>query len=89
MWHQPRAPPALPAPPRTAERLDLLPMLADCPHLLVVGHTGGGKTTLLHALARHLSHTATVLVCDPDAIGGAQANEPWQRRNTAMSAYSW
>lgn len=62
---------ALPAPPQSPEATtDLLPLLSSSTHLLVIGHTGGGKTTLLHALARHLSHTATVLVCDPDAIAG-------------------
>jgi energy-coupling factor transporter ATP-binding protein EcfA2 len=65
------APLALPSPPQSPEaNADLLSILATHPHLLVVGHTGGGKTTLLHALSRHLSHTATVLVCDPDAIEG-------------------
>jgi energy-coupling factor transporter ATP-binding protein EcfA2 len=68
----PTPPPlALPAPPQSPEANDdLLSMLTDCPHLLVVGHTGGGKTTLLHGLARHLSRDATVIVCDPDAIDG-------------------
>jgi energy-coupling factor transporter ATP-binding protein EcfA2 len=49
----------------------LLGVLEGKPHLLIVGHTGGGKTTLLHALARQLAaDNASVLVCDPDAIEG-------------------
>lgn len=65
------APLALPSPPQSPEaNADLLSMLATHPHLLVVGHTGGGKTTLLHALARFLSRDAMVIVCDPDAIDG-------------------
>ncbi len=50
---------------------DLLEELAESDHLLVVGHTGGGKTTLLHGLAQHLGSTdAGVTVCDPDSLGG-------------------
>jgi energy-coupling factor transporter ATP-binding protein EcfA2 len=38
------------------------------PHLLVVGHTGGGKSVLTRAIARHLVDSgAQVVALDPDA----------------------
>lgn len=40
-------------------------------HLLFIGHTGGGKTTLVHWLAtRRAELGAQVIVCDPDAAPG-------------------
>jgi hypothetical protein len=40
-------------------------------HLLIIGHTRGGKTATLHAIARYrAAQRATVIVCDPDAIDG-------------------
>ncbi len=45
-------------------------LLAGC-HTLIVGHTGGGKSTLLHTLAaRHAQNNAQVLVVDVDSIAG-------------------
>jgi energy-coupling factor transporter ATP-binding protein EcfA2 len=38
--------------------------------LLVVGHTGGGKTTLMHAIARDLAPHANVVFLDPDGLRG-------------------
>ncbi|MBP1467634.1 hypothetical protein EYB53_018110 [Candidatus Chloroploca sp. M-50] len=49
------------------ERLD------STPHRLVVGHTGGGKTTLLHSMATRWAETSRVIVCDPDAAPGMWA----------------
>lgn len=41
------------------------------PHRLLVGHTGGGKTTLLHELATGWAYSGQkVMVCDPDAAPG-------------------
>jgi hypothetical protein len=40
-------------------------------HLLVIGHSRGGKTTLIHDLAlRRQQHGARVIVCDLDAARG-------------------
>jgi energy-coupling factor transporter ATP-binding protein EcfA2 len=40
-------------------------------HLLIVGHTGGGKSTLLHELARRTGNAgADVLVIDIDSMAG-------------------
>jgi hypothetical protein len=40
-------------------------------HLLFIGHTGGGKTTLVHWLATRRAELGTrVIVCDPDAAPG-------------------
>jgi hypothetical protein len=50
---------------------DVITALASKIHLLVVGHTGGGKSVLLHNLAARLAGDgADVLVCDVDAIAG-------------------
>jgi energy-coupling factor transporter ATP-binding protein EcfA2 len=50
---------------------DLLDVLDPVLHLLVVGHSGGGKTTLIHALAcQWAEHGRRVLVLDPDAAPG-------------------
>jgi energy-coupling factor transporter ATP-binding protein EcfA2 len=67
---QDRGAPLLPSPGED-RRLDLIPHLLDQKHILLVGHTGGGKTTLLHAVAREAAAQGHhVLVCDPDAIQG-------------------
>lgn len=50
---------------------DPIGMLADSLHLLVIGHTNGGKTTLVHAIAQEWARAgSTVVVCDPDASPG-------------------
>lgn len=58
----------------------VLTLLADSLHLLVIGHTGGGKTTLYHALTAMWVKRAKaqpdpkkrglVVVLDPDAAAG-------------------
>ena len=49
----------------------LLDRLAQAPHRLIIGHTRGGKTTLLHALATGwAAEGQRVLVADPDAAPG-------------------
>jgi hypothetical protein len=58
------------APTLAADR-PLLDQLEESPHLLVIGHTRGGKTTLMHELAqRKVRAGARVLVADPDAAPG-------------------
>jgi hypothetical protein len=48
-----------------------LSTLTQALHLLVIGHSQGGKTTLIHELARQLAVAqAKVVVCDPDAAPG-------------------
>jgi hypothetical protein len=43
-------------------------------HVLVIGHTRGGKTTLIHELAQRWARAGRrVLVCDPDAAPGLWA----------------
>jgi hypothetical protein len=60
----------LPAPDQEQAK-ELFPVMLDALHLLVIGHTQGGKTTLMHALAlRHANASRRVLVCDPDAAPG-------------------
>lgn len=61
----PQSPPA--APP-------WLHTLRDALHILIIGHSRGGKTTLIHALAviRAAGVGEWVVVCDPDAAPG-----PW------------
>jgi energy-coupling factor transporter ATP-binding protein EcfA2 len=50
---------------------DLFDLLLEGHHALIVGHTGGGKSTLLHALAAgHATAGAQVLVVDVDSIAG-------------------
>ncbi len=50
---------------------DILARLEQAVHLLLLGETGGGKTSLLHALAHQQhQHGARVVVCDPDSIAG-------------------
>jgi energy-coupling factor transporter ATP-binding protein EcfA2 len=54
--------------PATADVFDLL---TSGRHVLLVGSTGGGKSTLLHHLAAlHAKQRASVLVIDVDAIAG-------------------
>jgi hypothetical protein len=60
---------APPTPPADTDQ-GVLDTLAGKHHLLVVGHTGGGKSVLLHNLAKRLSGTANVLVCDVDSVRG-------------------
>lgn len=62
-------------PPKTENvlvlRKDLFTILEDAYHLLVIGHTGGGKTTLVHEFARRIADAGNrVLVGDPDAAPG-------------------
>lgn len=53
------------------QHLDVLKFLSSQLHLLIIGHTRGGKTTLIHELAVQWSKQGfTVLVCDPDAAPG-------------------
>ena len=49
----------------------LFAALEERPHRLLIGHTGGGKTTLLHELATGWANAGhPVMVCDPDAAPG-------------------
>jgi energy-coupling factor transporter ATP-binding protein EcfA2 len=67
-----------PAPVAEGDQADTHPAAADVfdlltsgRHVLLVGSTGGGKSTLLHHLAaRHAKQRASVLVIDVDAIAG-------------------
>jgi len=53
------------------ERDPLLRLLEGEPHRLILGHTRGGKTTLIHDMATNWSKEgAKVIVCDPDAMPG-------------------
>ena len=57
--------------PAGAPRDPLLVTLDEQPHRLIIGHTRGGKTTLMHAMATGWAEQgARVLVCDPDASPG-------------------
>jgi hypothetical protein len=48
-----------------------LTQLTQALHLLVIGHSQGGKTTLIHELACRLASAhIKVIVCDPDAAPG-------------------
>jgi hypothetical protein len=50
---------------------DIFELLLEGRHVLIVGSTGGGKSTLLHNLAAaHARQQANVLVIDVDAIAG-------------------
>jgi energy-coupling factor transporter ATP-binding protein EcfA2 len=50
---------------------DIFELLTSGRHALIVGHTGGGKSTLLHNLAAaHAQAGADVLVIDVDSIAG-------------------
>lgn len=48
----------------------LLTALAVATHILVIGPSRSGKTSLVHALAMLWRHTDRVVVCDPDAAPG-------------------
>lgn len=49
----------------------LFTALEERPHQLLIGHTGGGKTTVLHELATGWAASGQrVMVCDPDAAPG-------------------
>lgn len=48
----------------------LLIVLLNGLHLLVIGPSRSGKTSLVHALAMQWRQTSHVLVCDPDAAPG-------------------
>jgi hypothetical protein len=68
-----------PAPVAEGDQSDTQPAMADVfdlltsgRHVLLVGSTGGGKSTLLHNLAAlHAKQRASVLVIDVDAIAGS------------------
>ena len=50
---------------------NLIETLANTPHRLIIGHTRGGKTTLIHHMATTwAAHGERVLVGDPDAAPG-------------------
>lgn len=50
---------------------DLLQVLAGNEHRLIIGHTRGGKTTLMHELATRKARAGErVMVCNPDAAPG-------------------
>ena len=56
-------------PPSTND--NLIETLANTPHRLIIGHTRGGKTTLIHHMATMwAAHGERVLVGDPDAAPG-------------------
>lgn len=74
---EPVSPGALPATgatvplPQSELLPDLLTTLRSALHLLVIGHTRGGKTCLLHEMATGWAcQGAAVTVCDPDAAPG-------------------
>jgi hypothetical protein len=49
----------------------LVGWMAERHHILLIGHTRGGKTVLLHSLAREkAAQGAEVIVCDSDSIDG-------------------
>jgi GTPase SAR1 family protein len=48
----------------------LLVVLLNGLHLLVIGPSRSGKTSLVHALAMQWRQTSQVIVCDPDAAPG-------------------
>lgn len=53
------------------DRDPLLHLLEGEPHRLILGHTRGGKTTLIHDMATNWSKEGSkVIVCDPDAMPG-------------------
>lgn len=54
-----------------AERHPLFVALEDEPHRLIIGHTEGGKTTLIHTMAMHWAADGQrVIVFDPDSAPG-------------------
>lgn len=67
----PAGPPARAAGEPEQGRDPLFTALEDSPHRLVIGHTGGGKTTLMHSMAVNWAASKQrVLVLDPDAAPG-------------------
>jgi len=57
--------------PSSASDTAWLTYLTQALHLLVIGHSQGGKTTLIHELACRLaSAQIKVIVCDPDTAPG-------------------
>jgi hypothetical protein len=56
-----------------APAADVLGVLDESLHALLIGYSGGGKTTLMHELAQRWTQRASVLVCDPDAAPGLWA----------------
>ncbi|MBX0331172.1 type IV secretory system conjugative DNA transfer family protein [Oscillochloris sp. ZM17-4] len=59
------------AAPAQAEGSDLVETLEGTPHRLIIGHTRGGKTTLIHHMATAWAAAGErVLVGDPDAAPG-------------------
>ena len=56
-----------------APAADVLSVLDTSLHALLIGYSGGGKTTMMHELAQRWTQRATVLVCDPDAAPGLWA----------------
>jgi GTPase SAR1 family protein len=48
----------------------LINILLGALHLLVIGPSRSGKTSLVHALAMEWRRTSQVIVCDPDAAPG-------------------
>jgi hypothetical protein len=57
--------------PTPAADDDLVETLAGTPHRLIIGHTRGGKTTLIHHMATEwAAQGERVLVGDPDAAPG-------------------
>lgn len=59
------------AQPAPAPAHDLFSTLVEPPHRLIIGHTGGGKTTLIHSLAVNWAASGhQVVVLDPDAAPG-------------------
>jgi GTPase SAR1 family protein len=61
---------SMPASVDTLQASPLLVLLAEALHLLVIGPSRSGKTSLVHALAMRWQQTSRVIVCDPDAAPG-------------------
>lgn len=60
----------VPSRPNNIAADPLLIVLLEGLHLLVIGPSRSGKTSLVHALAMQWRQTSRVLVCDPDAAPG-------------------
>jgi hypothetical protein len=59
------------ATPTSRQRDPLFATLDEQPHRLIIGHSGGGKTTLLHSMAVDwAARGQRVVVLDPDAAPG-------------------